>query len=467
MNREGAETYLRVLAEAELRGSAAAALDRSWRPGGRGEGSARMTLVAQALTAVHALDEETTEDILAGFDMAARVREHGDLFAPARPDRWLRVTALRRARGRLGRPAAGHPEQPAPGHPQADGPDRFVPIWQPVPFTDEGAGSELYLMSYAHTGSGTWFTAMWRLRDPSQRDLVHPGTLGKRFTVTDARGGRYDLDLTLTGDPESTGQVGLNPDPPDDIRWLDIAAPGHPAVRVSLGPVDDPGTRVSAQAVSPGEQLLIMFAERLFTSVPGPLTGFAAGLGDVIAALEAAEVLSPLSPVPGWLATLCESLRISGHGITAPPALDLPRPWLSLLAHYGRRKPETAPVRDGCASVAVALPELDGIGLVLLGLYNSEGSTWIHTLVRGLTPELRPGPFGIDMYFPLSVWLRDSGGRWHAARPAGWHRVYGEVALRLQFVPPLPRSADWIEVRAAGRSAQARVTLPLRWGCPP
>jgi hypothetical protein len=230
---------------------------------------------------------------------------------------------------------------------------------------------------------------------------------------------------------------------------------------------------------SPGEQLLILIAELLFSlalqvqramtsSAPSsvPIAAITTRLGDVIGALEAADVLSPLSPVPGWLATVCASLGMSGHGITAPPAVDLPEPWLSLLAYYGRRKPEAAQVRGGCAGVAVALPELDGIGLALLGLYNSDGNTWIPALVRGPVPEHRQGPFGIGIYLPLSVWLRDSGGRWHAAWPHGWNRADGELAFRLQVVPPLTRSTEWIEVVAAGRSAQARVTLPLRWGCP-
>jgi hypothetical protein len=30
-------------------------------------------------------------------------------------------------------------------------------------------------------------------------------------------------------------------------------------------------------------------------------------------------------------------------------------------------------------------------------------------------------------------------------------------------VPPLGRAAVWIEVLAAGQSAQARAVLPLRW----
>ena len=84
-------------------------------------------------------------------------------------------------------------------------------------------------------------------------------------------------------------------------------------------------------------------------------------------------------------------------------------------------------------------------------------------LARGLEPETPRGPFGIDGHFPLSVWIRDSGGRWHACRPAGSHRHNGEDVLKLQLVPPLTRSTAWIEVLAAGPSAQVRVQLPLRW----
>ena len=35
--------------------------------------------------------------------------------------------------------------------------------------------------------------------------------------------------------------------------------------------------------------------------------------------------------------------------------------------------------------------------------------------------------------------------------------------MRLQVVPPLSRATAWIEMLTAGRSAQARTTLPLRW----
>ena len=193
----------------------------------------------------------------------------------------------------------------------------------------------------------------------------------------------------------------------------------------------------------------------------------ATGLGDIIAALEAADVLPPLSPVPARLAALCASMGVSRHGIAVPPAHDLPEPWLSLLAHYQRRKPDTAPVRDGYAAVAAALPELDGIRLALLGLHNTEGKSSLHVLARGLRPE-NPGPLGVDMYFPLSVWLRDSGGRWHAGRPAGWHRngprtrVRGPAAARAAAAPVhgLGRGAGRRPVGRGPHQAAAPLGVP-------
>jgi len=76
MNREGAEIFLRLLAEAELRGPMVPARPQPWAgPGGR---AARLTAVGQALTAVHALDAETVEDILADFDLAVGLRQRAD-----------------------------------------------------------------------------------------------------------------------------------------------------------------------------------------------------------------------------------------------------------------------------------------------------------------------------------------------------------------------------------------------------
>jgi len=339
-------------------------------------------------------------------------------------------------------------------------------------FHDETVSGELDLMSYAHTASGARLVAVWQIRNPlgSRRDGPPPV---EAFTVTDDQGNPYDLLFSTNGRPEWTCDLGLHPDPPPDIRWLEVTAPGEQTVRVDLGRrAEIPAPEVSDVGLSVGEHLLNRIAERLLLAaaefpaqpIAGAHASMAVGLGAVIAALEATEMLPAGSPVPGRLAALCASLRVRGHGIAATPAPELPEPWISLLSHYHRRKPDTARAGDGFAGVAAALPELDGVRLVLLGLHNCDGGTWVDALALGGLPGQQHGPPGVDMAFPLSVWVRDDAGRWHVARPSVWFDPGGEAALTLRLTPPLTRSPAWIEVLAAGQSAEVRVTLPLCWG---
>jgi hypothetical protein len=132
-----------------------------------------------------------------------------------------------------------------------------------------------------------------------------------------------------------------------------------------------------------------------------------------------------------------------------------------MLAHDYRRKTRATPARDGCAAMAVALPELDGIKLAILGLHNCEGRTVVHMHASGPRCHVSYDP--AELYLWPTIWIRDNGGRWHTTRTRGRSGINGEMALRLEVVPPLSRATTWIEVRAAGQSAEARATLPLRW----
>jgi hypothetical protein len=496
-----------------------------------------LTRAAWALTAVGALDLQTAEAILADAELAvaARYRPEAAMrssvgprlgprrFAggrplarmsqlmpsvpapapipapadPARPDTARPDTARPdTARPDTARPDTAPPDTAPPdtappdtappdtappdGPAQPDGPGRYVPVGQMILFHDELISGELDLMSYAHTAAGARFTGTWRTLGSRHHDLPPVDAI----IVIDDRGQSYDLMFATKGRPESTCDLTLCPDPPPDIGWLEITAPGEQAVRVDLGRrAERPEPKISEISLSVGEHLLNRIAERLLTLAPeyqvnwhsrlaytpraSMVANLAGGLGATIAALEAAEVLSPRSPVPARLAALCASLRIGGHGITAAPAQDLPEPWLSMLTHYHRRKPETAPAGDGFAAVAAALPELEGIRLVLLGLHNYDGGTWMDTLALGQLPLPQQGALGLDIAFPLSVWVRDGAGRWHAARPAGWYREGGEATLTLRLSPPLTRSCAWIEVLATGQSAEVRATVPLCWGYRP
>jgi hypothetical protein len=484
MNRERAETHLRLLAEAELRAAVQAVQVSGGRwPADRMDASfARMTRVARALTDVHALDVETAEAILAGFASALGARQRTDrgrLMVHYESSLHKRLTrAPWFAWPSLGSQAGpGSGASSGTGRRDQAGPGLLVPLGLTAWYCGDGLDGELHLLSYSRTASGGRFTVAWRLSS-SGSPGGHPLPAGL-FGITDDKGGWYSLSFTGCGGPDWAGEIRLRPDPPDDARWFDLTPPGGPALRVDVNPDAQQHAacpRVRETGLSAGEYLLHRTAERLLisaqefrpdprvwpgTSPAGPLTGAASGLGDVVAALQAAGALPEASPVPGRLATLCASLGLSGHGITAPPAHDLPEPWLSLLAHYHRRKPEPAPVWDGFAAVTAALPELDGIALALLGLHTTEGRTVLH--LRASSPDRSDERSGPD--FPLSVWVRDSGGRWHAAQQDSWAQDDRESAFTLHLVPPLPRSTAWIELLAAGPSAEISARLPLRWGC--
>ena len=442
-------------------------------PGVSGEQLARVARVARVLTAVGALDDEVAGQILGDFELALAVRQAGSgrRLGPG-PGSWRRSSPIR--------PQSGPPAGSGTGAGPGAAPARVVRLGQVIPVPSEDVSGEVYLLSYAQTVSGPQLSLFARARPRSVRPVMQewPGASRlEQFTATDDRGTGYQMKVRDLGGGPDGWTLMLHPGPPYDLRWLDLATtPGEPAVRIDLNPSarapQEATVTVGAATASPGEHLLHAAAARLLTAPPavpavpaapgpGPLATAADGLGDVIAALQAAGAVSPLSPVPGQLAALCACLHLTSHGITAPPACNLPEPWLSVLAHYHRRKTGPAPVRDGCAAAAVTLPELDGITLAILGLHTCQGRTVVHMHASG--PMLQASYRPDELYNWPVTWIRDSGGRWHATRTRGRSGTDGETALRVEMVPPLSRATTCIEVVTTGRSAQVRARLPLRW----
>jgi hypothetical protein len=225
-----------------------------------------------------------------------------------------------------------------------------------IPVRGEAGGGEVYLLSYARTGPGPQLSLFVRSTRQDGPSGPEARTL-EQFTATDDRGTRYQMMVRDLGGGTDGWTLMLAPSPPHDPRWLDlITAPGQPAVRVDLNPSARPpqDATVTADPVtaSPGDHLLHAVAARLLAQAdltgfplrhsaprPGSLAPGGEGFGDVIAALQAAGALSPLSPVPGQFAALCARLHLTGHGITAPPARELPEPWLHMLAHDPAGRP--------------------------------------------------------------------------------------------------------------------------------
>ena len=467
MYHEGAETFLRLLAEAELRRATAQPGDREVVAGC----ASRVMRVAGALTAVRAFGEELTGPVMDDFELALGTRR---IRSPAGYGRGLRSWM-----------------NSAPPHGTPPVPDVAIPGGQVIPVHGEEVSGEVTLLSYAQTASGALLTLVAR---PGPLRRVNPGGPPEtiynphgrrpggvmipypRFTATDDRGASYQMSYHGNSSRPGEWILRLHPDPPRDLSWLDLSTPGEPAARIDLTPAGRPAVTVSPVTRSPGEQLLNNIAMRLLATgsvfpqfvlilltemalePPGPLPDTADGLGDVIAALQAAGALPPRSPVPGQLAALCARLNVTGHGIAVPPARDLPEPWLSALTRHRRATAQAASARDGCAAVAAALPDLDGIRLTILGLTSSASSTMLHAHGSGLTHQYHRWP---EQNLAPTIWIRDSHGRWHATcvdRPRE-----GDLTIRLQVVPPLSPGTDRVEILLGGQSAEVRATLPLRW----
>jgi len=478
MNRERAETYLRVLAEAELR----RATGQPWGNAQRAGYAARLNRVAQVLAFVGALDERAADQILDDFELALGARQAGQAASvPGWP--------ARRAAGRtrLARRASVPPAAAARSGTGTTAKRTHVPVplGQIVRVRGTDIQGEVYLLSYTRVGSGPQFSVFARTRQPSGPWEPSGPRLFDPFTATDDRGTSYQVSIRDIGSPVLGWTLMLHPDPSHDPEWLDLTTTtgGGPAARIVLhaaaGETRPPaatGVTVSQTAPSPGEHLLNTIAARLLAAVPPlphdpwlygtaprprPLPDVTDGLGDVIAALQECDALPRHSPVPGQLAALCARLDAAGHGITTPPARDLPEPWLSVLTQYRQGETGRAPARDGCAAAAAVLPELDGIQLTILGLHNCRDSSVLHMHASGPACHTAYGPD--ELYSWPPIWICDNGGRWHATRTGGQSGMNSEIALRLEIVPPLSRATTSIEVRATGQSAEARAELPLRW----
>jgi hypothetical protein len=474
LNRERAETHLRRIAEAELRRSSGRA-----QPSGDPD-IERIRQVARTLRAVHAIDQAAVNALLADFELALTIRRPAELLAFARRSggtvfksayrSTLTITHASQAIPGGTAPAAGTQSPPPPD-------SRVLPVGLMIPVTADDTSGEIYLMAYAHGAGGALFSVHARVHE-----RPFAGTAGvpehahgmqplNNLTAADEAGVSYALFFSGDGsDGEWTGQLRLHPDPPPGIRWLDLAVPGGAVTRVSLGSNPRPASTVFESTLSPGEHLLNRMAIQLLVQHP------AGRLDDVVEALIAAGVLSPLSPVLGQLAALCDELGITpapvspAHASTAhastAPACKLPEAWRSVLDYRVRIDDGIPSPGSGFAALAVAFPELDGTTLTLLGLHNHQDETFLHLHVRGV----REPAYHYLAALPLLLWLRDDTGGWHTlggsgtwSTHGGWHTHGDEMTARLPVVPPLLLDSTRLEIIATGLSAQARMTVALQW----
>ena len=454
MDPERAETYLRLLAEAELRHAFTGAVGA--RP------AERVRRAADVLVEVGALNSDLADEVITGVETALLVRARIDKEPPAR--RIPRVTRF----------SARHvaPQVPAPA--ARDGLWQVIPVGRTLRFPDSPASA--HLMTLVLTPD--------RIIAPV---VIHTGARGTGpgmspfggLLASDDRGTSYHVAWSIGGGAGITwtGLIVAHPAPPPDASWLDLlAGPDERLLRIDLTTAS-PGTATATVGVVPdsaGEQLLNDRAEAMLatlaqnTSPPGMHIRWdyvEPALRDTVSALEAAGALSPLSPVPARVAALGRQLGMTGQKAAAEPgagaagsSIALPEQWTSVLAYHGRRH-RPAPW-TGTAALGALLPELGGVRFAVAGLHSDPENTVLHVVARGLPPS-RARPLGLVWSVGFSWWLSDGTGRWHLAVLDGLDDNGTDSALRLALWPPLSRDAAALTLQVTGRGSRVTTALPF------
>ena len=447
-----AETYLRVLAESELRRPRSSRHD---------PGPMRIWLAATALIAAGGIDDETVQQILADLGDAVALR-------PGRAPRFPGV-APRHHRAQVWPHSAAGPARAGTGL-------RAVPAGVTLTLSPEHEGwrGEYRLLALvvaegyaALTVAARWVAPAGRAisRRPSHAPFDQVGAV-------DDQGRSYRASLWDRGLEDGRewwdAYLGLSPAPSPGTRRLDIrtgtdgtqvqmdlAAPPTPAAVIA-----DPAPSVSAAA-----WLLGRAAEALLSAGRSAvMTGVSGRVAEVAQALTEGGAVPAGEPALARLATLAAALGVD-LGVPGAGHAPLPEEWTSIL---GARGASDGP--QGVAPFAVTLPEVDGARFALAGLRSWRAGATLHVLARGWRPygwgwlafAGRPDEGPPDP--PMSWQARDSTGRWHMVEQMNWGDAGdGVTHIQAHLTPALHPAATSLDVIITGVSSRVRATVPLHW----
>ena len=248
MGDQRAETYLRLLAETQLR----LAVTPLWQMDhGRGV-LANISSAADILVAAGLLDEEFTDALVSDVETALTVRSR------AFRERYGMTRRISSIRQRAPRPRSG-----------AGQPPRIIPVGQKFSVPNDRAPSDVHLLTLVRGASETMIITVIRMhwpQDGSSADLemtgagVHHFPYGQLGAVDD-RGAGYRLEFHGDGGTSNwQGVIRLLPPPPPGARWVDLIADGtNRLARVNLNP-PVPELPASGPAAGDGELIAIVGA---------------------------------------------------------------------------------------------------------------------------------------------------------------------------------------------------------------
>jgi hypothetical protein len=473
--RERAETYLRLLAESELRRALGSPPVR--RPG-LGTASLPLRAAYWVLPPAAALAARAVRplDPLVRRVLATRERVQGRAVPAAGPAaRWAfgaasgLAAAVSTSAGAAGRAgwqvrrvvrsgqAAGRFRGPGPAREGLDRLGRLASDFVAAELIDLAAAESIVdgLESALAARSRLEPRRAWAMRRSirRQRGSLPVGRvvaipLGRAVAVRSEDGPiqLVLLALVLAPDRAEVTVAGRLPTVPDGgaRRYHDRS--GSQPVTADL----------DEEPADPVERFLDSRAERFLYHRWLPGAGGAAVAPEAIAALREIGAVSSASPALRRLAALLGRLGSGSPEFQGVPWADLPEPWASVLDSQ-----DAADGPVGVSPLAVVFPEIDGTRCVLTGLRSEPGSASLQ-LTGWLGPALGWPSFADETTWP-SVWARDSAGRWHIAAQNGGGFGGGHANLTLRLTPPIHPRATSLEIVLLGKSGRATATVPLAW----
>ena len=415
----------------------------------------RVAALADVLAAVGAITAQTGEDVVGGLRaaLAARSRIEVDSHSLAIYHRRFR----------------GHPmRQRASGAASPPGPPRAVPIGALTDGQVDGHPVRFCLgVLLLDNGSAT-LTVRARIGAEIAHDhgAEHPLMAAlDEITASDDRGASYQAYFSGGGgDEEWDFRFAFHAAPPASARWLDVALPGAPAVRVRLdAPPADLHITTEPVTTSAADRFLDTQTLDLLRSAHGRMARASDDedaeptLFWLVNHLLAAGALTPDSGSARRLAAAARQLgkHLPGQlSLVQPDAL--PAEWVSLQAAAKDRHDGPA----GMIPVAAVLPEVDGARCVIGELISAADTATLYVHCTGWPEMGRRGLVRIGQFW----WsARDNLGGLYVLEESEWSYGNGEADLGLRLSPALDPRAEALDITLTGTSRQITVTVPLDW----
>ena len=271
----------------------------------------------------------------------------------------------------------------------------------------------------------------------------------RRVSITDARGTTAVAEFAgglRRGELDWHGHYEARPPLAADTPWIGLLGE---QVQLTAGPVS---VRAWAEPLPVQDPAVRHLWERVAT-----LNDFHSprlALEATIAALAAAGAIPADGSAAGAARAVAAVLRPDSVSTAGVPG-DLPGPWPSLIARWGRTGGPVATIPAGAVT-----PSFDGVTAAVIALESSDEHFGISV---ELVPQVRTGlPYrDLPDWQHLTWWAADNLGNCYLGEQGSWDPRGGRCRGAIGFWPALDARASSIDLMPTATTARAVIRVPL------